>query len=167
MQCLKNTLLIIGLGLILLPTDSQAQATIGQTAFTVPKPKIAVLRAMQNGTIQNMLLATGLDKQLEKEFPSNNPNAPTEVVVQLFVKALGVPARVAPITVIRDKGKTWKESMTVTEARVRPNRPGPGAPGDSGRSGPPPYAYEPQPPKIRCGTTSVDGGATRRTCRRV
>ena len=109
MMYVKLSFLLVGLGLIWLPSESQAQTDIGQTAFTVPKPKIAVLRAMRNGTIQNMLLATGLDKQLEKEFPSDNPKAPTEIVVQLFVKALGIPVRVAPITVIREKGKTWKD----------------------------------------------------------
>jgi hypothetical protein len=84
---------------------------LGQTSFVVPKPKLAVLKAMRNGTIQNMLLATGLDKQLEKEFPSDNPSVPTEIVVQLFVKTLGIPVRVAPITVVRVPGQSWNAAL--------------------------------------------------------
>jgi len=41
---------------------------------------------------------------------------------------------------------------------------GVGSGGGSGRSGPPP---RPRDPIIRCGTTHVDGGKGRRTCRRV
>jgi hypothetical protein len=82
-----------------------------QIAFTIPKPKLAILEAVRNGTIDSLLLAVGLDKKLEESFPSKNPSSPTEVTVRIFAKALGIPAYVFPRQVVRSNGQTWAEAL--------------------------------------------------------
>lgn len=102
----------VGLLVVVITLSSGAHAQdIGQTSFVVPKPKLTILKAVKDGTIENILLETGLDKKLENEFPSNNTSVPREVVVQIFVKVLGIPVRVVPITVIRGVNQTWNDAL--------------------------------------------------------
>lgn len=97
------------------PAHAQSGA---QIAFVVPKPKLAILEAIQNGTIDSLLLAVGLDKKLEESFPSNNPNSPTEVTVRVFAKALGVPVYVFPKQVVRSRNQTWAQALGATAPSI-------------------------------------------------